>query len=93
VKIINQASQVSLALAQKPEVLLKEILLDDKQEKTLRVDNQVEVFYADAFPVKPQYPARPGGLEPFGRVPPKLCARSHIIQVAEMDRDRSNSIK
>ena len=34
-RIINQASQVSSALAQKPKVLLKEILLDD---------TQVEVF-------------------------------------------------
>jgi hypothetical protein len=29
-------------------------------------------FFADAFPVRPRYPGRPGGLEPFGRVPPKL---------------------
>jgi hypothetical protein len=29
-------------------------------------------LFTDAFPVKPQYPGRPGGLEPFGRVPPKL---------------------
>lgn len=30
-------------------------------------------FFADGFPVRPQYPGRPGGLEPFGRVPPKLA--------------------
>jgi hypothetical protein len=30
-------------------------------------------FFADAFPVRPQYPGRPGGLEPFGRVTPKLA--------------------
>lgn len=29
-------------------------------------------FFADAFPVRPRYPGRPGRLEPFGRVPPKL---------------------
>jgi hypothetical protein len=29
-------------------------------------------FFADAFTVRPRYPGRPGGLEPFGRVPPKL---------------------
>jgi hypothetical protein len=29
-------------------------------------------FFTDAFPVRPQYPGRPGGLEPFDRVPPKL---------------------
>ncbi|MDY6899026.1 MAG: hypothetical protein SWZ49_13245 [Cyanobacteriota bacterium] len=29
-------------------------------------------FFADAFLVRPRYPGRPGGLEPFGRVPPKL---------------------
>lgn len=34
-------------------------------------------LFADAFPVKPQYPARPGGLEPFGKVPPKLCTDAH----------------
>jgi hypothetical protein len=34
-------------------------------------------LFIDAFPVKPQYPARPGGLEPFGKVPPKLCADAH----------------
>ena len=30
-------------------------------------------FFTDAFTVRPQYPGRPGGLEPFGRVPPKLA--------------------
>jgi len=29
-------------------------------------------FFADAFPVTPQYPGRPGGLQPFSKVPPKL---------------------
>ena len=47
--MIYQASRVSLALAQKPEVLLKEILLNDKQEKPLLVDNQVEVFLLTPF--------------------------------------------
>ena len=34
-------------------------------------------LFADAFTVKPQYPARPGGLKPFGRVPPKLWTDAH----------------
>ena len=34
-------------------------------------------FVADAFTVKPQYPARPGRLEPFGKIPPKLWTAAH----------------
>jgi hypothetical protein len=48
-------------------------------------------LFIDAFPVKPQYPARPGGLEPFGKVPPKLCADAHNPGGA--DGPRSKSIK
>jgi hypothetical protein len=34
-------------------------------------------LFADAFTVKPQFSARPGGLEPFGRVPPKPWTDPH----------------
>ena len=34
-------------------------------------------LFADAFTVKPQYPARPGRLEPFGKIPPKLWTDAH----------------
>jgi hypothetical protein len=41
---VIRVDQANSALAQKQKVLLKEIFLNDKQEKPLLVDNQVEVF-------------------------------------------------
>jgi hypothetical protein len=46
-------------------------------------------LFADAFPVKPQYPAWPGGLEPFGKVPPKLCTDAHNPGGADGPRSKT----
>ena len=60
--MINQASQVSSALDQMPELTLKEILFDDKQGKILLVDNQIEVYLLTPLQLNLSWP---GGNEFF----------------------------